>query len=204
VSRDAVRASYDAFADRYAAELAEDPQDEPWARGTFAAFAELVGGPVLDVGCGPGPAAAHLHRLGVEVRGLDLSPAMVAIARAQHPAIRFDVGDMAALDATGLGGIVAWYSFIHIPPPERPAVLAGFRDALAPGGHLLLGFQVGDDVRHHDRAFGHAVSLDFHRLRPDAVAALLADAGFTEVARVVRAPLRAEPTPQAHLLARRR
>ena len=203
MSRAAVRDSYDAVAHHYAAELAEDPQREPWARGVLAAFAELVDGPVLDVGCGPGPATAHLHRLGVDVRGLDLSPVMVAIARAEHPAIRFDEGDLAALDATGLGGIVAWYSFIHVPPAERADVLAGFHRALAPGGHLLLAFQVGDVVRHYDEAFGRPVSLDFHRLRPDAVTALLTEAGFTEVARVVRAPVGAEPTPQAHLLARR-
>ena len=134
---------------------------------------------------------------------------MVALARREHPGIAFSVGDMAALDVgdASLGGLVAWYSLIHVPPPELPAVLAGFRRALRPGGHLLLGFQVGDDVSHHDEAFGHRVSLDFRRLQPDAVAALLGDAGFDVTARVERAPEPASlapPLPQAAMLARRR
>jgi queuine/archaeosine tRNA-ribosyltransferase len=77
---------------------------------------------------------------------------------------------------------------------------------LAPGGYLLLGFQIGDDTQHHDEAFGHPVSLDFHRLEPDAVVALLDDAGFDIVARVEKAPepdTRATRIPQGMLIARR-
>ncbi|MDT7711983.1 MAG: hypothetical protein QOG46_672 [Pseudonocardiales bacterium] len=46
-----------------------------------------------------------------------------------------------------LGGIVAWYSIIHTPPEELPVVFAEFHRVLAPDGHLLLTFQVGDEPR---------------------------------------------------------
>ncbi|MFC7660287.1 hypothetical protein ACFQV8_33360 [Pseudonocardia benzenivorans] len=59
---------------------------------------------------------------------------------------------------------------------------------LRPGGYALLAFQIGDNTLHLDEAFGHEVSLDFHRLQPDAVVALLDDAGFDLTARLVRAP----------------
>jgi SAM-dependent methyltransferase len=208
--RAATRAGYDAIAEPYAelfgAELARTVMD----RAVVGAFAEMVGdSDVLDAGCGPGEVAAHLQGLGPRVRGIDLSPAMVALARRTHPGIPFDVGDLAALDVAdgALGGVVAWYSIIHIPPPELPAVVRGFHRVLRPGGHLLLGFQIGDDVSHHDEAFGHRVSLDFRRLQPDDVVALLESTGFDVVARVVRPPepdSAASRTPQGAVIARRR
>lgn len=207
--REATRAGYDAIAPAYAAHFRDELAHSALDRAVLAAFAELVDGDVLEVGSGPGGVTAHLHGLGVRVRGIDLSPAMVALARGAHPQIAFSVGDMAALDVAdaALGGVVAWYSLIHVPAPELPAVLAELRRVLAPGGHLLLGFQVGDDVSHHDEAFGQRVRLDFRRLQPDDVAALLEQAGFAVTARVVRDPepeSRAAAVPQAAVLAQRR
>lgn len=166
---DATRAGYDAIAADYDAVFARVLDERPFARAVLGAFAEVVRGPVLEVGSGPGRVTAHLRGLGVDVRGIDLSPAMVALARSLHPGVPFAEGTMTALDVAdgSLGGLVAWYSLIHIPPADRGAVLAGFHRALAPGAHLLLAFQLGDDVNHDDEAFGHRVDLDFHRMRPD-------------------------------------
>jgi ubiquinone/menaquinone biosynthesis C-methylase UbiE len=211
--RRATRAGYDAIAEEYAEHFAHELGGAPLDRAVMAAFAELVRRDheepeVLEVGSGPGGVAAHLQELGLGVRGIDLSPAMVALARREHPSIAFEVGEMSALavgDAT-LAGVVAWYSLIHVPEAGRPDVLAEFHRVLTPGGLLLLAFQIGDFTRHHDQAFGHPVSLDFHRLRPDAVVALLDDAGLEVVARVEKAPepgSRAAPNPQGMLIARR-
>lgn len=205
------RAGYDAIAADYTERVGTGPDANPLARSMLAAFAEIVrdpGGPVIEVGSGPGRIAAHLHALGVPVSGIDLSPAMVALARATFPDLRFEQGTMTALDLKdeALGGLVAWYSLIHIPPGRHPEVLAEFHRVLAPGGHLLLAFQVGDAPLHFDEAFGHHVNLDFHRLNPDRVAALLADAGFTVRARLIREPDDDEisaKVPQAYLLARK-
>jgi SAM-dependent methyltransferase len=210
--RRATREGYDAIAEPYTKRFRDELGRAPLDRALLAAFAELVGtgADVLDAGSGPGGVAAHLRDLGLRVRGVDLSPAMVALARREQPGIPFDVGDLADLAAldvpdASLGGLVAWYSLIHVPPPELPAVLAGFRRVLRPGGYLLLAFQVGDDVSHHDEAFGHRVDLDFRRLRPDAIADLLAGAGLAVTARLVRDPVPdslAAPLAQAFLLAR--
>jgi len=88
---------------------------------------------------------------------------------------------MTALDLPdgALGGIVALYSIIHIPPERLPGVFAEFGRVLAPGGHLLLAFQVGDERRHLAEWFGHAVSLDGYRWPPDRVAEMLSQAGRT-------------------------
>ena len=207
------RAVYDAVAVDYAEHFRDALEARPLDRALLAAFAEVVraggGGEVIDVGCGPGLVTAHLHGLGVTVRGVDLSPAMVAVARRDHPGLRFDVGSMTALDVAdgALGGIVAWYSIIHTPAERLPVAFAEFHRALAPGGHLLLAFQVGDEPLHVTQPFGHAVSLDFNRSSPDRVAAALGRAGFALDARVRREPDDIEDgtskVPQAYLLAHR-
>ncbi|MGD9527940.1 class I SAM-dependent DNA methyltransferase [Pseudonocardia sp.] len=209
----ATRSSYDVMAEGYAQLFRTALDDSPLDRALLGGFAELVlrdhpDGPVVDAGCGPGRVAALLHRLGLAVRGIDLSPAMVELARRDHPGIGFDVAEMGALDTAdaSLAGIVAWYSLIHVPADRRARVIGEFHRVIRPGGYLLLAFQVGDDTLHLDEAFGHDVSLDFHRLQPDAVVALLVDGGFDMTARLVRAP---EPTcaaariPQGLVIARK-
>lgn len=207
------RSGYDAIAVHYAEHFEGALEAEPLGRALLAAFAELVlvdgAGPVVEVGSGPGRVTAHLHSLGLDVSGVDLSPAMVALARREQPGLRFHEGSMAALDVAdgALAGLVAWYSVIHIAPEDLPAVFAEFHRVLAPGGHLLLAFQVGDQPLHFDDAFGHAVSLDFRRYSPDRIEQLLVEAGFDMVARLLREPEaseRVELVPQSHLLARRR
>ena len=195
------RAGYDAIAEQYADRFRTELDDSPLDRAVLAAFAELVGrdhpgAEVLEVGSGPGGVTALLHRLGLDVSGIDLSPGMVDVARRDYAEVGFAVGDMRALDRAddSLAGLVAWYSLIHVPAEGRQAVIDGFHRVLRPGGYALIAFQVGDDTLHLDEAFGRAVSLDFHRLQPDAVVELLHRAGFEIVARTVRAP---EPTSSA-------
>jgi SAM-dependent methyltransferase len=172
-------------------------------------FAGLVGegGEVADLGCGPGRVTAYLASQGLSVFGLDLSESMLAIARREHPGLRFVRGSMLELDLpdSSLDGVVSWYSIIHTPEEHLPALFAGFHRVLRPGGHLLLGFQSGDEHRRYEGAFGHDVSLTFRRGRPERIAALLGGAGFTVRATTVREPdeARGEPVAQASLVARK-
>jgi SAM-dependent methyltransferase len=207
------RASYDAVAADYAEHFRDELTAKPLDRAVLAAFAELVqaagAGPVADVGCGTGCVTAHLHALGLPVFGVDLSPQMVAVARQNHPELRFEVGSMLALDLPdgALGGILAWYSTIHVPQERLPQAFAEFHRVLAPGGHVQLAFQVGDEPLHLTEALGHAVTLDFHRRRPEQVAELLEQAGLAVRARLLRERDEdgafPERTPQAFLLARK-
>ncbi len=205
----ATRAAYDTVAADYAERISGELAAKPLDRALLAAFAELVqaggAGPVADIGCGPGHVTAHLHSLGLTAFGVDLSPAMVAVARQAHPGLRFDEGSMTALDLPDgtLGGIVALYSTIHLPPQQLPMAFAGFRRVLAPGGYLLIAFQAGDECLHLTEAFGRPVSVDAYRRSPDHVAGLLTQAGLVMTARLLREPDQAEKVQQAYLLARR-
>ncbi|WP_109283461.1 class I SAM-dependent methyltransferase [Streptomyces orinoci] len=178
----------------------------PLDRAFLAAFAECVraagGGPVAELGCGPGQMTALLRDLGLDAFGIDISPAMIGIARDAYPDLRFEVGSMDALDLPdgALGGILSWYSVIHTPPGEIPAYLAEFGRVLAPGGHLLLGFFESEGAP--VTAFDHKVTTAY-RWPIDELAALAGAAGFAEVGRMLREPLEGERFRRGHLLMRR-
>ena len=205
----ATRAAYDIVAVDYADLLRTELADKPIDRALIAAFAELVqadgGGSVADIGCGPGRVTSHLHSLGLNTFGIDLSPVMITVARQAHPQLRFEEGSMEALVLAdeSLGGIVAWYSIIHTPPERLPVMFAEFARVLASGGHLLLAFQAGDEPRHMTHAYGHDIALDAYRLPPDRITAMLNNAGLAVHSQLFRAPDESEKTPQAFLLARK-
>jgi SAM-dependent methyltransferase len=206
----AIRESYDTVAADYADLLRGNLAGQPYDRAVLGLFAELVaaagGGPVADVGCGPGRITGHLAGLGLDAFGIDLSPAMVDVARRDHPDLRFAVGSMTDLDLSdaSVAGLLGWYSLIHLPDEAIPGVLAHFHRALRPGGLVLLAFHVGDESRLKTSGYGgHPMGLSVHRRPPERVAGWLADAGFAVDTRVVREPEGLETVPQAYLLARK-
>lgn len=201
------RAAYDTVAESYADLVRDELDGRHLEHGLLATFADRVSsGGVLEVGCGTGRITDQLHRLGVDVAGMDLSPNMIEVARREHPHLRFEVGSMEVMDAgdSTLAGIVAWYSIIHTPPSHLPAVFAELHRVLRPNGPLLLAFQSGDERVRLEHVYGHSVSYDAYRLDPDAVVSMLVDADFEVDVRVHRAPMGYESTSQAFLLARKR
>ncbi|WP_433796451.1 class I SAM-dependent DNA methyltransferase [Actinoplanes sp. CA-252034] len=186
------RTSYDTVAGSYADFVRDSLAEEPYLRAVLTLFADLVdaagGGPVADVGCGPGHVTAHLRGLGVDAFGVDLSPGMVDIARRDHPGVRFEVGSMTDLrlaDAS-VAGVLAFWSLIHIPDDMIPTVFGHFRRVLRPGGPLLIGFHVGDGSRLKSEGYGgHPMRVHVHRRQPDQIVTRLRDAGFTVDAQMV-------------------
>ncbi|GAA3778742.1 class I SAM-dependent methyltransferase [Micromonospora maritima] len=192
---DDTRTSYDTVAASYADLLRDALAGEPFQRGVLGLFAELVraqgSGPVADVGCGPGRITAHLSGLGLDAFGVDLSPAMIEVARRDHPGLRFEVGSMTRLDLAdaSLAGLLAWFSLIHVPDEDVPGVLAGFHRVLRPGGVVLLGFFAGEGSRLKTQGYGgHPMRVHVHRRPPERVAAWLDAAGFTVDAEMTHRP----------------
>ncbi|MFC9328730.1 class I SAM-dependent methyltransferase [Kitasatospora sp. NPDC057015] len=205
--QDETRAAYDGIVELYASMFADRLETRPFARAVLGSFAELVRGTgnprVADVGCGPGHLTALLHDMGLDAFGLDLSPAMVDHARRAHPELRFDEARMEALPVEDgvLGGVLAYYSMIHTPPGELPALLAEQVRVLAPGGLLLVSFFAVDGPE--PVRFDHKVTPAYS-WPVDRFAELLAEAGLFTVARLVHDPESERGFLDAHLLARLR
>ncbi|RSM56259.1 SAM-dependent methyltransferase [Amycolatopsis sp. WAC 01376] len=204
------RTAYDTVAADYAELLRDHLAGSTWDRAVLGAYAELVkadgGGRVAEIGCGPGRITQHLHELGLDIHGVDLSPEMVAVARKSYPHLDFQTGEMPGLsfEDGALAGVVAWYSIIHTPRERLPEIFADFHRILATGGHLLVAFQVGDEIRHIEHAYGHDISCDAYRLAPEKIAEQLREAGFSLLSTLVREPSEEfESTPQAYLIARK-
>ncbi len=201
------RTSYDADALGYAEKVRGLLDESPYLRASLALFAELVrdagGGLVADVGCGPGYVTGHLHQLGVDAMGIDLSPEMIAIAARDYPDLRFEVGTMTDLDLPddSVAGVLAFWSVIHVPDAAVPGVFAQFWRVLRPGCPLLVGFHVGDETRHTGQGYsGRSIDVDSYHRRPDEVARWLRGAGFAIEAELVMRP--DEDVPGAIIIAR--
>ncbi|MFD5085253.1 class I SAM-dependent methyltransferase [Kitasatospora sp. NPDC058406] len=207
VNHGRVRASYDAVAEEYRERIGGELAYKVMDRALLGAVVEeAAGGAVADLGCGPGHVTGWLAEHGVTAVGVDLSPAMVAVARRDHPGAEFRVGDLLRLPAADgeFAAGVALYSVIHLEAAELRPAFREMRRVLRPSGVLLVAFHLGSEVRRLDEWWGHPVDVDFHFLDPEAVAGLLTEAGFTVTARLERGPypLEAE-TRRGYLLARR-
>jgi SAM-dependent methyltransferase len=205
-----VRAFYDAVAREYAEHFADELSGKPMDRALLERFAAEVrgAGPVYDLGCGPGgQTTAFLRALGVEVRGMDLSPAAVAEAAAQHPGIPFETGDMLALPLPdgAAAGIVAFYAIVHFSPEQLGTAIGEMARVLRPGAPLLLAFHVGEEVVHVDEMFGRRASVDFLFHPVERVEQALRDAGLGEIEPIVRDPYPdvEHPTRRAYVFARK-
>ena len=200
------RATYDTVAADYIRLLPDLRAESALDRAMLARFAELTSasdlGVVGDFGCGTGRITAHLDSLGVDVFGIDLSPAMVDCARRAHPHIRFDVGSITDLDLSdaAVGGVLAWYSTIHIPPQDLPRAFSELSRVLVPGGFLLIGFHVGDG-RPRTVSFSEEVTIDAYDVAPEEVADLVRQVGLVVHTQLVRAAEGRESRPQASLIA---
>lgn len=179
------RTSYDTVAGDYADVVRDSLTEKPYLRAMVRLFADLVhaagGGPVVDIGCGPGHVTAYLRELGVDGFGVDLSPRMVEVARADHPGIRFEVGSMTDLDLAddSVAGLLAWWSLIHVPDDGIPTVLTRFRRVVRPGGVVMVAFHEGNESRVKTEGYGgHRMNVRVHLRTPARMAAWLRDAGF--------------------------
>jgi SAM-dependent methyltransferase len=116
-----------------------------WARAAAnVLLAHAPPGLVVDLGCGSGILAQEVSQAGRPVIGVDLSPAMLALAKARAPAATFRLGSLLDAEvppcaAVAIVGEGVNYLFDGRDHARRLAALfQRIHDALQTGGILLL------------------------------------------------------------------
>lgn len=130
------RTAHDSIANRYAKVFT--PLTSLAVAPLLDAVRVAMGQRLLDVGTGPGVAAAAARAQGAAVTGVDVSPGMIALARKEHPDIDFQVAEVTELpfrDAA-FETVVCNFALGHFPKPD--AALAECVRVLASGGVLAF------------------------------------------------------------------
>ncbi|MFI2102434.1 class I SAM-dependent methyltransferase [Isoptericola sp. NPDC019693] len=126
----------------------------PWERSARAAWADVSAvldreeegrprppGRALDLGCGRGTYTPELARRGWDAVGVDVVPRAIEEARRRAPGVRFEVGDVTALDASGLGTFDLFLDvgcFQGLDAARRGAEARGVTACARPGATLLM------------------------------------------------------------------
>jgi len=119
----------------------------------------------LEVACGSGIVSRRIAPAVREVHGVDMTPAMIEVARREAAAAglsnaTFAVGDATALElpTAGVDGAITRFSMHHIPAPIR--LLGELARVVRPGGRVILADHVADP-----EADAAAWSQEIERLR---------------------------------------
>jgi trans-aconitate 2-methyltransferase len=164
-------------------------------RDLLALVRPVVGGRVVDLGCGTGELTDELHLAtrSAYTLGLDSSAAMLAKAR-PSPRLEFREGDIATFTADAPFDIVFSNAALQWVPRHRE-LLARLAALVAPGGQLAVQMPTNSDHPSHlvatdvageepfASAFAAGPPADPVRtnvLRPEQYAELLDELGFVE------------------------
>ena len=116
-------------------------------------------GPIVDLGCGSGIWARALVDSGYLVSGVDISPAMIEIARRRVPEARFDIASLFACSLPACRAVTALGEVFNYLFDETNSLATLRRlcrnvfDALLPGGLLIF------DIAEPGRCGGRAQSF---------------------------------------------
>ncbi len=178
--RRVVEEGYDRMAESYLG--SKDPEDPT----TLAALEEAAhtlpsGAAVLDLGCGAGvPVTRWLADRGLAVTGVDFSARQLELARRLVPAANLLQADMTDLDfpPASFDAVVAFYSIIHVPRTEHPALLGKIHRWLRPGGAFLATWALGAWEGEKEDWEGWGAPMRWSHYGEEANLKMLREAGF--------------------------
>lgn len=122
---------------------------------------------VLDLGCGNGAMCGDLERRGHAVTGMDYSASGIAIARHNHPGIRFEQQDLGealpASHAQAYDAVISTEVVEHMLLPRR--LIANALFALRPGGLLVVSTPYHGYLKNLAIAICNGFDAHWHPLR---------------------------------------
>lgn len=138
----------------------------------------------------PGQWTHYLASLGIDAEGIDPVPEFIESAQSTYPGRKYRIDraeDLAVADHS-LGGVLAWYSLIHVDPERLSAALNELARCIRRGGGLALGFFTGPELD----PFDHAITTAYF-WPLDLLTAEVEGAGFTIIHSETRTDLGARP-----------
>jgi ubiquinone/menaquinone biosynthesis C-methylase UbiE len=169
------------------------PLFRPFAEQLVARLAPTPGDSVIDVACGTGIVArVARERLGAEARivGVDIAPAMLAVARTVDPTIDWREGNAVSLPvgAAEHFTVLTCHQGLQFVA-DKPAAIREMRRVLAPGGRVAIAtwrsLEDTPGVRElnaiAERQVGPIVDSRHSLGDASVLQALLVDAGFSDV-----------------------
>ncbi len=203
-----MRETYDAWAELYDAVYADVRDDVPF----YVDMAREAGGPVLELGCGTGRVTVPIAALGVEVTGLDVSPAMLKLAEEKAADSSTD-GTLSLVEADmrdfDLGRqfnlvIAPFRSFQNLlTVPDQISALAAVKRHLEPGGALAFDIFVPEPstlVQDHDVPYHLKDVTDPHT---GARSVLYQQSAYDNFAQIVHARIIIEELDASGMVARK-
>jgi SAM-dependent methyltransferase len=184
---------YNTVADDYAVERWDELSRKHIDRLLLKEFAAANkdNGLCADFGCGPGQTTRFLYDNGLtDIVGIDLSPAMVNVARRLSPQIKFETGDLLniAYSSGYLGSVLAFYAIVHFTTDQIRKCFGELNRVLKTGGDFLFSFHAGDEIVHFDKAHDKEVDIDLYFFKTDDIIALLDETGFNIIDAIERRP----------------
>ena len=125
---------------------------------------------VLDIGCGPATASAHLRAAGHRPDPVDPSEGMVALANETYN-IGARLGTFDDITESEVyDGIWANFSLLHAPREDLPKYIQSFAQALTPNGIFHIGMKTGSGMKRDDidRLYTYVTVPELYTLLTDA------------------------------------
>ncbi len=149
----------------------------------FAAMLKS-GSLVLDAGCAFGRDTSYIQTKGLEIKGIDLSAALIARAKELYPDIPFKVADVRTTGFAdeSFDGVWCNATLLHLNDEDMDKALREFYRILKQGGILAVSLKKGSGTRRFVEKFSSKSERFFNFKTHETFLPHLKGAGFEEVA----------------------
>ena len=138
-----VKIAYDNSAEKYHKNFKNEMAEKEFDRLFLDNFSNQLPkhSLICDAGCGPsGHIGKYLFDKGHNIKGIDISPKCIEIARVYNPELDYEVMDMTNMKfASNLfDAIISFYSILYTPKKYLDLIISEFHRILKPNGIVLI------------------------------------------------------------------
>jgi len=201
---------YNKTAEKYADKFINELEQKHLDRILLNSFAieNSNNGRLVDLGCGPGQTTKYLFDCGLtNIIGVDISPAMIEIAKKINPTLKFETADILNLKYTDktFGSAISFYSIVHFGYEQIKIAFKEINRILADDGQFLFSFHIGNNIVHLNDFLDQAVNIDFYFFELNKILDLLKETSFEIIDTIEREPYQnvEYPSKRAYIWAKK-